>query len=48
MIMSLLRLRNPGCWESMKLVQHYAQMVDNDLLRESKGHSPVDSLSNGS
>jgi integrase/recombinase XerC len=28
----------------LEIVQHYAQMVDDDLLREHKAHSPVDNL----
>lgn len=46
--MSPLHLQNLGGWESLELVQHYAQMVDEDLLQAHRNHSPVDSLSNGS
>jgi integrase/recombinase XerD len=28
----------------LEMVQHYAQMVDDDLLKEHKAHSPVDNL----
>ncbi len=37
-------LRELGGWEDLEMVQHYAQMVDDDLLREHKAHSPVDNL----
>jgi integrase/recombinase XerD len=30
---------------SLDMVQHYAQMVDDDLLTEHRAHSPVDNLS---
>jgi len=33
-----------GGSESLELVQHYAQIVDKDLLQAHKAHSPVDSL----
>jgi site-specific recombinase XerD len=39
-----LHLQNLGGWASLDMVQHYAQMVDDDLLREHKAHSPVDNL----
>jgi hypothetical protein len=44
MIMNPLHLQDPGGWESLKLVQNYAQMVDDNLLREHEAHSPMDSL----
>jgi integrase/recombinase XerD len=42
--MSPLHLQNLGGWESLDMVQHYAQMVDDDLLAEHHAHSPVDRL----
>ena len=42
--MSPLHLQNLGGWESLELVQHYAQMVDEDLMQAHKAHSPVDNL----
>jgi site-specific recombinase XerD len=42
--MNALHLQNLGGWASLDMVQHYAQMVDEDLLREHKAHSPVDRL----
>jgi site-specific recombinase XerD len=30
--------------EDLEMVQHYAQMVDDDLITEHKSHSPVDNL----
>ncbi len=41
-------LRELGGWEDLEMVTYYAQMVDDDLLREHKAHSPVDNLRNGS
>jgi hypothetical protein len=32
-------------WESLHMVYHYAQMVDDDLLQAHKAHSPIDNLS---
>ena len=29
---------------SLDMVQHYAQMVDDDLLQSHKAHSPMDNL----
>ena len=29
---------------SLDMVQHYAQMVDDDLLQAHKAHSPIDNL----
>jgi hypothetical protein len=37
-----LHLQNLGGWSSMDMVEHYAQMVDEDLLQEHKAHSPID------
>jgi site-specific recombinase XerD len=42
--MNALHLQNLGGWEGLEMVQHYAQMVDEDLLREHKAHSPIDNL----
>ena len=42
--MNALHLQNLGGWASLDMVQHYAQMVDDDLLREHKAHSPIDNL----
>jgi site-specific recombinase XerD len=28
----------------LDMVQHYAQMVDDDLLQSHKAHSPIDNL----
>jgi integrase/recombinase XerD len=42
--MSPLHLQNLGGWEDLAMVQHYAQMVDEDLLQAHKAHSPVDTL----
>jgi integrase len=42
--MNPLHLQNLGGWASLDMVQHYAQMVDEDLLQAHKAHSPVDNL----
>jgi hypothetical protein len=42
--MNALHLQNLGGWEGLEMVQHYAQMVDDDLLQAHRAHSPVDSL----
>ena len=42
--MSLLHLQALGGWADMEMVQHYAQMVDDDLLQAHKAHSPIDNL----
>jgi integrase len=42
--MNALHLQNLGGWASLDMVQHYAQMVDEDLLQEHKAHSPIDNL----
>jgi len=31
-------------WASLARVEHYVQMVDDDLLQAHKAHSPVDNL----
>jgi len=43
--MNALHLQNLGGWTSLDMVQHYAQMVDDDLLQAHKAHSPIDNLS---
>jgi len=40
-----LHLQNLGGWTSLDMVEHYAQMIDEDLLQEHKAHSPIDGLS---
>jgi integrase/recombinase XerD len=40
--MNPLHLQALGGWADMKMVQHYTQMVDDDLLEEHKAHSPID------
>jgi integrase/recombinase XerD len=42
--MNALHLQNLGGWTSLDMVQHYAQMVDEDLLQAHAAHSPVDNL----
>jgi site-specific recombinase XerD len=42
--MNPLHLQHLGGWESLEMVDRYAQMVDDDLLAEHRAHSPVDSL----
>ena len=37
-------LQRLGGWASLAMVEHYAQMVDEDLLQAHKANSPVDSL----
>jgi integrase/recombinase XerD len=43
--MDPLHLQNLGGWENLEMVDHYAQMVDDDLLQAHKQHSPIDNLS---
>ena len=43
--MDVLHLQAMLGHSSLEMVQHYAQMVDDDLLREHKAHSPIDNLS---
>ena len=38
--MNALHLQNLGGWASLDMVQHYAQMIDKDLLQEHKAHFP--------
>jgi site-specific recombinase XerD len=42
--MSPLHLQNLGGWASLDMVEHYAQMVDDDLLQAHRQFSPVDNL----
>lgn len=42
--MDVLHLQALGGWAGLDMVQHYAQMVDDDLLQAHRAHSPVDSL----
>jgi len=42
--MNALHLQNLGGWADLEMVNHYAQMVDEDLLQAHKAHSPIDNL----
>lgn len=42
--MDVLHLQAMLGHESLEMTRHYAQMVDDDLIREHKQHSPVDNL----
>jgi site-specific recombinase XerD len=42
--MDVLHLQALGGWEGLEMVKHYAQLVEDDLLRSHKAHSPVDNL----
>jgi site-specific recombinase XerD len=42
--MDALHLQNLGGWASLDMVQHYAQMVDEDLLHAHSQHSPIEGL----
>ena len=42
--MRLSHLKAMGGWEDPEMIEHYAQMVDEDLLTEHRAHSPVDNL----
>lgn len=42
--MNVLHLQALGGWASLDMVEHYAQMVDDDLLQAHKAHSPMDNL----
>ena len=42
--MNALHVQNLGGLARMDMVQHYLQMMGEDLLRENKAHSPVDDL----
>ena len=41
---SLLHLQALGGWATLGMVEHYAQMVDDDLLQAHRQFSPVDRL----
>ena len=43
--MDVLHLQTMLGHESLEMTRHYADMVDEDLLREHKAHSPIDNLS---
>src|SRR5271157_3382869 len=43
--MDVLHLQAMLGHSSLEMVQHYAQMVDDDLLQAHKAHSPMDNLS---
>jgi integrase/recombinase XerD len=43
--MDPLHLQALGGWEGLEMVKLYAQLVDDDLLRSHKAHSPIDNLS---
>lgn len=42
--MDPLHLQALGGWEGLEMVKHYAQLVEDDLLRSHKAHSPIDNL----
>jgi site-specific recombinase XerD len=42
--MDALHLQHLGGWEDLTMVDHYAQMEDEDLLKAHKAHSPIDNL----
>ncbi|MGD0879037.1 MAG: tyrosine-type recombinase/integrase [Anaerolineales bacterium] len=42
--MDVLHLQSMLGHASLDMVQHYAQMVDDDLLQAHKAHSPIDNL----
>lgn len=42
--MNLLTLQHLGGWSDLTMVDHYSQMVDEDLIREHKAHSPIDNI----
>lgn len=39
-----LSLQHLGGWEDLQMVDHYAQMDDEDLMRAHEKHSPIDNL----
>lgn len=43
--MDVLHLQAMLGHSSLEMVQHYAQLVDDDLLRSHRKHSPIDNLS---
>lgn len=42
--MDALHLQNMGGWTSLDMVNHYAQMVDDDLIQANRSHSAMDNL----
>lgn len=42
--MDPLHLQALGGWSSLEMVNHYAQLVDDDLLKAHHEFSPVDNL----
>ena len=42
--MSPLHLKGLGGWEGIAMVEHYAQLVDDDLMHAHQEHSPIDNL----
>lgn len=42
--MDVLHLQAMLGHSSLEMVRHYAQLMDEDLIREHKAHSPIDSL----
>ena len=42
--MDVLHLQAMLGHASLDMVQHYAQMVDDDLLQSHQAHSPIDNL----
>jgi site-specific recombinase XerD len=42
--MDALHLQNMGGWTSLDMVNHYAQMVDDDLLQAHRSHSAIDNM----
>jgi hypothetical protein len=42
--MDVLHLKALLGHASLKMVQHYAQMIDDDLLQAHRAHSPIDNL----
>jgi site-specific recombinase XerD len=43
--MDSLHLQALGGWSGLEMVQHYAQMVTDDLVQAHEAHSPIDNLS---
>lgn len=42
--MDALHLQNMGGWTSLDMVNHYAQMVDEDLVQAHRSHSAMDNM----
>jgi site-specific recombinase XerD len=42
--MNPLHVQHLGGWEDLTMVDHYAQMEDEDLLKAHRAHSPIDNL----